>query len=231
MVNSPYAVPHGVPRSPPPQSSTPSSHNTKGAVETAGFATAAISAAAGVGALIKGVERLEAGKKHPHGAGSSGNLTHPGAHSLQGNYVIGGEQTTLLPSNGDTVIVADSNSMVDLSAFGEAPFDPRNATTSPDQFYVPQETFAEQTTAMPSAGYTGESSTTDVFQDTSTTNFVDSQDSVSAPFNSTSATDTTTFTDTTYTDADGVTSTVETYSDDQTYSIDETGDDNGYGSD
>ena len=204
MANAPHTAPHGVPRSPPPPSSTPSTAHSLATAQNAGIATAAIGTVAGVGALIKGVSRLEAEKKHAHqGAGSH---SHPGPHSQQGNYAVAG---------GQPVLVADTPPMVDLSAFGEAPFDPRNATFSSEQYYVPQETFVGQTTQADIVS----TSTPEVFQDTSTNTFVDTQDSTGA--GGFVETDTSTFTETTFTGADGTTSTVDTYSDEQSYSVDD----------
>ena len=215
-VNSPHSVPHQSPHSPTPSSSLPNANNAHGRVDTAGLAAAAIGTVAGAGALMKGVGRLEEKRNHSSG--------HIGSPSHQCNYLNPGQS-----NNGGTVYVADPPPMVDLSAFGEAPFDPRNATIVEDQYYVPQETFAQQApqasyTVLPTTNYLGG---TPAVQDTSTTSIVDSQDVVSSPFATMSTTDTTTITDTTITSGDGVTTTYETYSDDQTYSVD----DNDYGSD
>lgn len=237
-----------------PQSAPAKSHMNK--LEAAGLATAAIGAATKIGTFVEDSHHPGSGSndvqdadgRQQHTSNHAGDSQNDGGNQYiadgagqtgTGDQLSNNEycQNTAvdpaaasdgIDSNAATM-EQDSPPMVDLSAFGEAPFDPQTSVASTalpttfgsEQYYIPQETFGLQPTEADLVGPA--STTTDDFQTTtaaSSTTFIDGPATTTSPFASlattTSKTDTTTYTDTTVANADGTTSTYDTFTENQT---------------
>ena len=258
-VNFSQPVNHDSPQSISPPSQPFPNKGDVSKLEIAGLTVSTIKAAACVGELVEGAHGLGGGHKYTqiaeatsqqqqqtssinrNGHNMGRDRTNTGGDSQidfgdQSNTSTNG-QTTTVDENGGTGLAEDSPPMVDLSAFGEAPFDPQIPVAAPDQFYVPPETFTQQTMEadLPAASTTDcneTASMTDMVQNTGTTTFVDGPGPMTSPLASLALTSTaaTTYTDITVTGSDETRSTFESFTDNQNLSTSDSGGDD-YGLD
>lgn len=237
-----------------PQKPSPDSHMSK--FQAASLATAAVGAATHVGDLIEGAHGHDS--KYSHGSyGNGGQQERPESHTneqdsrasgdsagpmqalggtsnnnQENNQSAIGDQVGAAPDGNEVATEQDSPPMVDLSAFGEAPFDPQSSVAPPtafgsEQYYIPQEVFTGQTTeadfvGAPVTSDTGNTTATETGQDATSTTFVDDPAVATSPFASLATTSASNETsaisiDATVNNGDGTTtSTYETFTDVQT---------------
>ena len=250
--NKPQSAPYVSEAQARPQGPQPLLTKSKiGKFEVAGLSVATIAAAAGVATLIQGAGDHSSGSNNPHlAAGASQHhqqrpdLTNQSdqnttedrsSPSGDGQNARGDQSTAPDTSNNNTIQAGDQSPVVDLSAFGEAPFAPQTPIAGPsvpitwnaEPYFVNQDPVAAQATdfadatdyTASTAGFGSTTTATDVTQD-STTIYDTAAPSIS-PFASlaTTTTDTTTLTDATVDNGNGTTSTYESLEDEQTVSM------------
>ena len=234
--NAPQSIHNVMQNAPPtPQRTAGKSHISK--LEVAGLAASSMKAATEIGVLVESAHGHDDGHDKTLTAAaigqqqqqlSSGDFSGQGVageqiHSSGRDDAFGNlsnnstnEQAAVVDEDSRAAVDGDSPPMVDLSAFGQAPFNPQIPVAAPGQFYIPPEIFTQQSTeadlTSTSTTNNGETtSATDVVQGTTTSAVVDDPGNMTSPLAAlaTTSVESTTYTASTVTGSNGATSTFQ----------------------